>query len=213
MAGTSEAAMAYWEGPGAGKTFTHPVPLDLLARWVDPAARILDFGCGYGRVLRALADAGYRNTVGTDPSAALVERGRRESPDLELRHAPSLPLAEPDGAFDAVLLVSVLTVIPDERDQRAVADEVQRLCAPGGVVVLCDFPLQDSPHHRATYAASAHPVHGVFTRPDGGVFRHHDPAHLAALFRRCTLEHAEPADMTSLNGHAMRGLQWVLRRG
>ncbi|GAA4930421.1 hypothetical protein GCM10023224_07640 [Streptomonospora halophila] len=203
---------AYWEGPGAAKAFTYPVPLQAIAARLDTGARILDFGCGYGRAMRDLARAGFRNTIGADPSAALIARGRRESPDLRLEHAPRLPLAHPDGAFDAVLLISVLAVIPDDDEQRRVAAEIERLCAPGGLVFLCDYPLQDSEHYRASYAVSSHPVHGVFTNPDGGVFRHHDPAHLESLFPGCELVEARATESTSLNGRPLRALQWVLRR-
>ncbi|WP_393916586.1 class I SAM-dependent methyltransferase [Halostreptopolyspora alba] len=202
----------YWESLGATKTFTHPVPVGLVAEHLTPRSRILDFGCGYGRAMRELAHDGFRNTVGVDPSAALIARGRRESPELRLEHAPRLPLEEPDGAFDAALLVSVLAVIPEDRDQRRVAAEVERLCAPGGLVFLCDYPLQPSEHYRAAYAASSHPIHGVFETPEGGVFRHHSPEHLAALFAHCDLVHARETESTGLSGHPMRALQWVLRR-
>lgn len=135
-------ATAYWEGPGAAKDFTHPVPTELVAERLDPRARILDFGCGYGRAMRELARAGYRNCVGVDPSAALIARGRREAPGLRLEHTPHLPLDYPAGAFAAVLLISVLAVIPENDAQRRVAAEVERVCAPGGLVFLCDYPCR-----------------------------------------------------------------------
>jgi len=205
-------ATAFWEGPGAAKTFTHPVPLQSIAEHLGPQARILDFGCGYGRAMRDLARAGYRNTVGADPSAALIARGRRESPDLRLEHAPRLPLDYPDHAFDGVLLISVLAVIPGGDEQRRVAAETERLCTPGGLIFLCDYPFQHSDHYRAAYAASPHTTRGVFENPDGGVFRHHDPAHLAGLFERCTPVRQTESDSTSLHGRPLRALQWVLRR-
>ncbi|QBI56275.1 class I SAM-dependent methyltransferase [Streptomonospora litoralis] len=205
-------AIAYWEGPGAEKAFTHPVPLQSIAEHLGPRARILDLGCGYGRAMRDLARCGYRNTVGSDPSAALIARGRRESPDLRLEHAPRLPLDHPDGAFDAVLLISVLAVIPDDAEQRRVVAEAERLCAPGGLVFLCDNPLQDSARYLTAYAESPHPVRGVFETSDGGVFRHHDPRRLATLFARFDLVDAAETESSSLTGHPMRALRWVLRR-
>ncbi|GII79082.1 hypothetical protein Sru01_40640 [Sphaerisporangium rufum] len=42
--------VAYWDGVGATKTFTHPLNLDWLAG-ANRNTRILDYGCGYGRVM------------------------------------------------------------------------------------------------------------------------------------------------------------------
>lgn len=106
----------------------------------------------------------------------------------------------------------MLAVVPDDGEQRRIAAEVERLCAPGGPVFLGDYPLQDSEHYRALYAASRHPVRGVFTNPDGAVFRHHDPAHVAALFPHCEVADARETETASLGGRPMRALQWVLRR-
>jgi SAM-dependent methyltransferase len=64
---------------------------DGLHRWlaragVGPASPILDVGCGGGALLRAMADAGYRDLTGIDPYAPRPEVGppvtiRREALD------------------------------------------------------------------------------------------------------------------------------------
>jgi SAM-dependent methyltransferase len=103
----SVEARQYWDAKSSAQSFSHPVNWDWLAE-VPKHARLLDYGCGYGRTLAELADAGRRNAVGVDFSAGMIERGRREHPQLDLRHVGELPLDEADGAFDAALLVAVL---------------------------------------------------------------------------------------------------------
>lgn len=70
--------------------------LELLARFAGIAkaagGRVLDAGCGTGRVARLLADQGLE-AVGVDGADGMVEIARREHPDLmfvvgELAHLP-----------------------------------------------------------------------------------------------------------------------------
>jgi SAM-dependent methyltransferase len=115
--------VAYWGGIGATKTFTHPVNLSWLAE-VGSTARVLDYGCGYGRVMAELSDHGFCDVSGVDLSPALIERGRRARPDLSfavLESPPVLPLAP--ASFDVVLLFAVLTCVTDDSDQRAAEPE------------------------------------------------------------------------------------------
>ena len=51
-----DCQIEYWNDVGPTKTFAHPPNLERLARHLDLESRILDYGCGYGRVLGVLAD-------------------------------------------------------------------------------------------------------------------------------------------------------------
>lgn len=42
----------YWSRVGPAKSFRHPVNFERLSALVAPDALVLDYGCGYGRVLR-----------------------------------------------------------------------------------------------------------------------------------------------------------------
>jgi SAM-dependent methyltransferase len=170
----SAAAQRYWDATAATLSFTHPLDFAWLAE-LPRDARILDHGCGYGRTLAELAAAGWTNTVGVDFAAAMIERGRREHPRLDLRLVDARPLDEPDGAFDAAILFAVLTCIPGDGEQRALMAELRRLIRPGGLLYLSDYPLQTAARNVARYEAGAarHGVYGVWDRDDGGVFRHH----------------------------------------
>lgn len=74
----NEAQILYWNREGAAKTFTHPVNLDWLRKHLEPKTRILDFGCGYGRITALLSEQGYQ-VVGVDAAAAMIEKARHHN--------------------------------------------------------------------------------------------------------------------------------------
>ncbi|MGW5655406.1 class I SAM-dependent methyltransferase [Streptomyces humi] len=88
--------IAYWDGVGATKTFTHPLEITWLTG-LSRTARILDYGCGYGRVMTQLSDRGFSDVSGTDPSPTLIARARRLRPDLRFTVLESPP-EPPHGA-------------------------------------------------------------------------------------------------------------------
>ena len=94
-----------------------------------PGERVLDLGCGAGRFLAALRDAGAE-PVGVEIAEAAVERARTNVPGADVR------LLEPDGTipaahgeFDLVWCSEVLEHIPDVG---AALFEVRRVLKPGG---------------------------------------------------------------------------------
>lgn len=99
--------------------------------------RVLDFGCGCGRVLRHWFDlAGQVEVHGSDVNGRLVEWvhnnlnfARADTNDL----AP--PLAYADDSFDLVYAFSVFTHLP-EALQRPWIEELHRVTAPAGFVAL-----------------------------------------------------------------------------
>ncbi|MFG2831590.1 class I SAM-dependent methyltransferase [Streptomyces sp. NPDC048434] len=208
--------LGFWETTGSAKTFTHPLDPALLDVYVPQSARVLDYGCGYGRLTAELAGSGYRAVCGVDVSAALIARGRREHPELELRRCPGFPLPFEDGAFDAALLFAVLTCVPGDADQTAIAGELGRLVRPGGVLYLSDVPLQDDALNRERYArfAERYGTYGVFETPDGGVFRHHPPERLRGLLREAgfSVRKERAGAVGTLDGRTAERLQVIAVR-
>ncbi|MGW2517941.1 class I SAM-dependent methyltransferase [Streptomyces sp. NPDC001617] len=207
--------VAYWNGVGATKTFTHPVHHSWLAG-VGRDARILDYGCGYGRVTAELKDRGFSDVSGVDPSSGLVERGRRSRPDLRLdvlRSPPTLP--HPSASVDVVLLFAVLTCVPDAAAQRALVAELVRVLAPGGLLYVSDMTLQDDERNRERYTAHARRFvtpYGVFATDDGSVCRHHDITELRALLADVDLVAERRIDVVTMNGHRSQGVQLLARK-
>ncbi len=200
---------AYWDRVAGRKTFTHPLNRDWLDTFVLRTARVLDYGCGYGRSLAELASMGYSDVVGMDPSPAMIERGRHTFPELDLRVVEALPTAEADASFDAVLLLAVLTCIPGDQEQNAVMGEVRRLLRPGGTLYISDMPLQTDDRNLARYARDAphFGTYGVFETDDGAIVRHHDGQRLEALLAGFEVVAIATTSISTMNGHAAKGVQ------
>ena len=103
--------------------------LPALRRLIGPQARVLEAGCGTGRVSIPLIEGGL-DLVGCDLSAPMLNRFQQKYPPARLVRADASQLPFPDSTFDAVLTVHVLHLIPAWRD---VMREFKRVLVPGGL--------------------------------------------------------------------------------
>lgn len=110
---------------------------------------ILDFGCGCGRTLLALADRWPQGRVsGTDIDPEVIDWCREHLPFMTADVNTLMPpLRYADESFDFSYAISVFTHL-DEAEQFAWLGELQRVCRPGGLVCLTvqgEYCLQFSP--------------------------------------------------------------------
>ncbi|MDI6102093.1 class I SAM-dependent methyltransferase [Actinoplanes sp. NEAU-A12] len=205
----------YWNTAGATKTFTHPLHGEWLAG-LSHDSRILDYGCGYGRVTAELSDLGFTRVRGVDPSPALIARGRASRPDLDFAVVESPPAVDrPAAGIDVVVLFAVLTCVPDDQAQRALVAELRRVLAPDGLIYVSDLLLQSDRRNQRRYAAHAERgggPYGVFETDDGAVCRHHDIAWLRSLFADFEPVDERRIDVATMNGRPARGVQMLARR-
>ena len=111
----------------------------LLDALVPPGARVLDAGCGTGRVAAALAARGH-DVVGVDADPTLVEAARADHPGPRFLVAAlaELDLAaqgEPEP-FDAAVLAGNVMVFVAPGTERDVLARVAAHVRPDGVVVV-----------------------------------------------------------------------------
>ena len=204
----------YWSRVAADKEFRHPLRFELLGPHIRPEHRILDLGCGYGRLVAELRDRGFPNVIGADSATGMIERGLVEHPDLDLRalEGPSLPWD--DGTFDVVLLFSVLTCVPRPEDQDALMRETERILGPRGILYVSDLLLQEDERNRTHYAAgeARFGTRGVFELPEGVVVAHFPRARIAELtsgFRELAFQEFH---VVTMNYHRAQAFQFLGRR-
>src|SRR4051812_33859143 len=92
----------YWDRVAPEKCFSHPFRLEWLRSHLGPQPRILDHGCGYGRLLKQLLGVGYSHLVGTDFSGKMLMRCQASLPGLPLVRNDGQALPFRDRSFDAV---------------------------------------------------------------------------------------------------------------
>lgn len=107
---------------------------------IGPGDVVLELGCGYGRVLPALAERG-RLVVGVDTSSASLALAREELKsygNVLLVNADAVRLGLRDGAVDVVVCVqngiSAFYVDPGELMAEGV-----RVARPGGVALFSSY--------------------------------------------------------------------------
>ena len=106
-----------------------------------PGARgeALDFGCGFGRVTRALAGR-FERCVGVDIAPRMVDGARAlnaDRPTCEFRVNPGSDLAQfGDGRFDLVYSSIVLQHVPRRDWIESYLAEFARVLRPGGAIVF-----------------------------------------------------------------------------
>jgi SAM-dependent methyltransferase len=117
-----------------GRQFVLDKPMTELA-FNRGFSNALDVGCGEGRFCRMLRAAGIES-VGVDPTEALIDCARERDPAGDYRVGVAERLDFDDGTFDLVVSYVSLVDIPDVG--RAV-DEMTRVLRAGGSLLIANL--------------------------------------------------------------------------
>ena len=205
-------ALPYWDRVAPTKRFTHPLDLGLLAQHLPRTARILDYGCGYGRLVSELRANGWSSVVGLDASGAMIERARQELPEAQFFLETELESDEQLGVFDAVLLFAVWTCIPEDSDLERLMRRVSGRLAPGGLLLVSDLHLQEDERNRSRYSSCDHPTHGVFELEPGLRLRHFEERRVHELLGGFERVHERKLEVRTMNGNPASAFQVLARR-
>jgi SAM-dependent methyltransferase len=113
--------------------------VDVLARQgqtLDHFKRILDFGCGCGRVLRHLKGMTGAEVHGSDSNPRAIQWCERHLSFAQFKvNSLEPPLPYPDSTFDLIYAFSVFTHLTEPLQARWM-DELHRVLVPGGSLIL-----------------------------------------------------------------------------
>lgn len=119
-----------------------PAEVLLMARYREfLTGRVLEAGCGAGRLLGYLVQLGA-DAHGTDISSAMVKRCRDRFPEADVRVGDLAALdATVSGPFDAVIMAYNLLDVFDDQGRRAVLETIRGMLAPHGLLLFSSHNL------------------------------------------------------------------------
>ena len=201
----------YWNQVASRKTFGHPIDWDKLREFIPKNAKVLDYGCGHGRICWEFWSKGFQDVIGVDSSIKMIEIAKNTYPSLDFRIVENSLYPFDNKIFDVVLLFTVLTSVPADEDQLAIVSESYRVLKQGGILYVSDLPLQNDNRNRHRYKkfASKYGIFGIFELPDGGVMRHHEMNWIQSLFKQFQDLSLKEIDITTMNGNKAKGFQYI----
>jgi SAM-dependent methyltransferase len=114
----------------------------LLSRYREAlTGRVLEAGCGTGRILGYLVMMGA-DAHGVDISSRMVERCRERFPGVDVRVGDLADLkAAVAGPCDAIFLADNVIDVFDDQQRRQVLADVRELLAPDGLILFSSHNL------------------------------------------------------------------------
>ncbi len=131
---------------------------------VSAGQRVLDAGCGYGRIAIPLASAGIE-VVGLDVCRAMLDEAAQQARESQVNISWVMgdlcALPFDDHAFDVVLcLWLTFHEVLREDEQLAVLTEMRRVLKPGGIALI-DGPPYDTKSEAERRQEDPQQAHGM----------------------------------------------------
>ncbi|MFM2223923.1 MAG: hypothetical protein RJA07_125 [Bacteroidota bacterium] len=204
----------YWNKVAKEKTFTHPLNISLLEKFVSKNSCIVDYGCGYGRIVKELNDNGFNVVKGFDFSVELINRGHKNGVENIFQIDSAIDLPIKNNSVDCFLLFAVLTCIPDNQSQIELIEILFKKLKTGGIIYISDYYLQTNSVevNRYEYLNNDKENFGVFTLPDGATFRHHTKDWIKFLLKDFQIINENLMEVKTMNSNIAEAFQIIVKK-
>ncbi|MCR4322784.1 MAG: class I SAM-dependent methyltransferase [Candidatus Azambacteria bacterium] len=139
--------------------------LELFTARAKEGQRVLDFGCGNGRLFELFKGKNISYT-GIDQSGALIAHAQeRHKEDVARGIAQFIegagdPLPFPDASFDCVFSIAAIHHIPSMKKREVMMKELRRVLVPGGTLVVTVWNLWQKEYRALIFRATIHKIMG-----------------------------------------------------
>ncbi|MDP2625167.1 MAG: WecB/TagA/CpsF family glycosyltransferase, partial [Candidatus Peregrinibacteria bacterium] len=116
---------------------------DFFTEFLLENPRILDVGCGNGRLLKYFEDKSFETYLGIDNSKELLSHARKQHRDegVDFKMGDILNLKVDPEMHDVVFSIAVLHHIPSRDLQLKAVSELGRMVTPGGMICVSVWNL------------------------------------------------------------------------
>ena len=113
---------------------------DIFKEYVKEGNKILDLGCGSGRLVELFSDYHVIDYIGIDNCQGLLDYARSKYPKENFINADVLNLPFPAKTFDAIFGIAVLNHFPKSLQMLAL-NNLRRALKPGGYLLMTNWNL------------------------------------------------------------------------
>ncbi|AKB19660.1 MULTISPECIES: class I SAM-dependent methyltransferase [unclassified Methanosarcina] len=139
---------SYWETVPGRKIPSSLELYPVIHSYLQKSHKILDIGCGFGKISLELASLGY-SVMGIDINTEVVKLSEAAAKSLELDrktegraefkvgNASALPFRE--SSFNFAIMQAFLTSVPDPQERVRIIQEAFRVLKPESYLYLAEF--------------------------------------------------------------------------
>ncbi len=116
--------------------------LQVFIPYIKDNFKILDLGCGNGRLLKSLLPINKNfNYLGVDFSEDLIEAARKNHPDFRFVVADMTELNFAPETFDMIFMIASFHHLPTKRERLEILYSLNRWLKPGGYLFMTNWNL------------------------------------------------------------------------
>ncbi len=121
----------------------YPWPeLQVFIPYLTDDSKILDLGCGNGRLIKVLENSNKKfSYIGVDFSANLIMQAKQIFPEYEFQVKDMREAEFPDNSFDLIAIVAAFHHLPTARHREEVMANVYRWLKPSGLLFMTNWNL------------------------------------------------------------------------
>lgn len=177
-----------WNKVAYSRHYDDPFYLNELEKYIDEDSLIIEYGCGYGRLLNILYENNYKNIIGYDLSEEMIKRGSKEHPHLSLKVIEHAQTLQKDNSVDCVILSTVICCIQNDFERKDIFDEIYRILKPNGVIYFTDFLITPTKYYLNKYEnySDIFEHYGVFKNDENIIIRHSTKDEIKLLTHKFT---------------------------
>lgn len=205
----------YWNSIGAEKEFEDPLYIEKFRPFLTQQSQILEYGCGYGRLMNMLKIQGFNNIKGFDFSPNMIKRGKTTYPHLDLNLLEkSGKIPTPNDSVDAIIMSTVLCCMIQVQEQIALIDEIHRVLKDSGILYLTDFLICDHPRYHEKYmeGLQKYGTWGIYTTTENLIVRHMSSHDIMKLLTKFDIHWFEQFDFKTMNQNPARTFHCISKK-
>jgi ubiquinone/menaquinone biosynthesis C-methylase UbiE len=112
-----------------------------LSKYAKDNFKILDLGCGSGRLYHLFEEFQGVDYVGVDQSEGQIEIAKEKFPELDFQVAEMKELPFTDNEFDIIYCIATFHHLPDEASRIKSLNEMKRVLKTGGQIIMTNWNL------------------------------------------------------------------------